>query len=69
LAENKTKKTKNKKQWRAPSGSSAESEGLRLSIPVSDAMLVHGIPEYTRSDNGLEMTSKLVRGWLEQVGA
>jgi len=36
---------------------------------LSDAMLVHGIPEHIRSDNGPEMTSKLVRGWLEQVGA
>jgi len=35
---------------------------------LSDAMLLHGIPEHIRSDNGPEMTSKLVRGWLEQVG-
>ena len=32
-------------------------------------MLVHGVPAHIRSDNGPEMTSKLVRGWLEQVGA
>jgi len=36
---------------------------------LSDAMLVHGVPEHIRSDNGPEMTSRLVRGWLEQVGA
>jgi len=36
---------------------------------LSDAMLLHGIPEHIRSDNGPEMTSKLVRGWLAQVGA
>jgi len=36
---------------------------------LSDAMLAYGIPEHIRSDNGPEMTSKLVRGWLEQVGA
>jgi len=36
---------------------------------LSDAMLTHGIPEHIRSDNGPEMTSRLVRGWLEQVGA
>jgi len=36
---------------------------------LPDAMLLHGIPEHIRSDNGPEMTSKLVRGWLEQVGA
>ena len=36
---------------------------------LSDAMLVHGVPGHIRSDNGPEMTSRLVRGWLEQVGA
>lgn len=36
---------------------------------LCDAMLVHGVPEHIRSDNGPEMTSRLVRGWLEQVGA
>ena len=36
---------------------------------LSDAMLLHGVPEHIRSDNEPEMTSRLVRGWLEQVGA
>jgi len=35
---------------------------------LSDAMLSHGIPEHIRSDNGPEMTSKLVRNWLQQIG-
>jgi len=34
---------------------------------LSDAMLLHGIPGHIRSDNGSEMASKRVRGWLEQV--
>ena len=36
---------------------------------LSDAMLIHGLPEYIRSDNGPEMTSKLVRSWLQQIGS
>ena len=35
---------------------------------LSDAMLFHGIPEYSRSDNGPEMTSKRVRNWLQLIG-
>ena len=31
-------------------------------------MLIHGIPEHIRSDNGPEMTSKRVRNWLQQIG-
>jgi len=36
---------------------------------MADAMLVRGIPEHIRSDNGPEMTAKVVRSWLESVGA
>ena len=36
---------------------------------LADVMLVHGVPEHIRSDNGAEMTAKVVRGWLVQVGA
>jgi transposase InsO family protein len=35
---------------------------------LADAMLVHGIPEHVRSDNGAEMTAKIVREWLTQLG-
>jgi len=31
-------------------------------------MLVRGVPEHIRSDNGAEMTAKVVRNWLTQVG-
>ena len=34
---------------------------------LSDAMLFHGIPEHSRSDNGPEMTSKRVRNWLQLI--
>ena len=36
---------------------------------MADVMLVRGIPEHIRSDNGPEMTAKIVRSWLENVGA
>jgi putative transposase len=36
---------------------------------LSQAMLIHGVPEHIRSDNGPEMTSKVVRDWLQQVGS
>ena len=35
---------------------------------MADVMLVRGIPEHIRSDNGPEMTAKIVRHWLAQVG-
>jgi putative transposase len=34
-----------------------------------DVMVVRGVPEHIRSDNGLEMTAKIVRGWLANVRA
>ena len=36
---------------------------------MADVMLVRGVPEHIRSDNGAEMTAKVVRNWLMQVGA
>jgi len=36
---------------------------------MADAMLVRGIPEHIRSDNGPEMTAKIVRRWLANVGS
>ena len=35
---------------------------------LADVMLTHGIPEHIRSDNGPEMTAKIVRDWLPRVG-
>ena len=32
-------------------------------------MLMRCVPEHIRSDNGAEMTAKVVRNWLTQVGA
>jgi putative transposase len=31
-------------------------------------MLLHGIPQHIRSDNGPKMTAKLVQDWLFRVG-
>ena len=36
---------------------------------MADVMLMRGVPEHIRSDNGAEMTAKVVRSWLTQVGA
>jgi transposase InsO family protein len=36
---------------------------------MADAMLCKGVPEHIRSDNGPEMTAKVVRDWLGRVGS
>ena len=42
--------------------------GMAVLETVADAMIAHGVPEHIRSDNGPEMTAKIVRGWLAGVG-
>ena len=44
-------------------------DGLGVLETMADVMLVRGIPEHIRSDNGLEMTAKIIRSWLANVGA
>ena len=36
---------------------------------LSDVMLMRGVPDHIRSDNGPEFTSKVLRAWLATVGA
>jgi putative transposase len=36
---------------------------------LADVMLLRGVPEHIRSDNGPEMTAKIIRDWLPAVGA
>jgi len=36
---------------------------------MADVMLVKGVPEHIRSDNGPEMTANIIRDWLPKVGA
>ena len=36
---------------------------------MADVMLTRGVPEHIRSDNGAEMTAKVVRGWFARLGA
>jgi putative transposase len=43
--------------------------GMGVIEAMADAMIVHGVPEHIRSDNGPEMTAKTVRNWLANVGA
>ena len=35
---------------------------------LANAMMIHGIPEYIRSDNGLEFIAKELRIWLSGIG-
>jgi len=35
---------------------------------LADLMIIHGSPEYIRSDNGPEFTAKAVREWLSNMG-
>jgi putative transposase len=43
--------------------------GMGVIEAMADATIVHGVPEHIRSDNGPEMTAKVVRNWLANVGA
>lgn len=36
---------------------------------MADVMIARGVPNHIRSDNGAEMTAKIVRNWLSTVGA
>jgi transposase InsO family protein len=36
---------------------------------MADTMLKRGIPRHIRSDNGPEMTARVVRDWLAQIGS
>ena len=36
---------------------------------LADVMLVRGVPEHLRSDNGPEFTAKALREWLQRMGA
>lgn len=41
---------------------------LNVIETLAEAMLIYGIPQYVRSDNGPEMTAKVVREWLPTLG-
>jgi transposase InsO family protein len=43
--------------------------GMGVIETMADAMIARGVPEHIRSDNGPEMTAKIVRSWLAGVGA
>ena len=43
--------------------------GLGVLETMADVMIARGVPEHIRSDNGAEMTAKVVRHWLASVGA
>jgi transposase InsO family protein len=36
---------------------------------LADVMLIHGVPEHIRSDNGPEFVAQKLRNWLSAVGA
>ena len=35
---------------------------------LADAMVIHGIPKYIRSDNGPEFVARILRDWLKEIG-
>lgn len=35
---------------------------------LSELFIIHGIPDYIRSDNGSEFTAGIIREWLKKVG-
>ena len=43
--------------------------GFGVIETFADVMLQRGIPEHIRSDNGPEMTAKVVRAWFQKLGA
>ena len=43
--------------------------GFGVIETFADVMLQRGIPEHIRSDNGPEMTAKVVRSWFQQIGS
>lgn len=44
-------------------------DSLGVLETMADVMLMSGVPEHIRSDNRPEMTAKIVRQWLANVGA
>jgi transposase InsO family protein len=36
---------------------------------MADVMLERGVPKHIRSDNGAEMTARIVRNWFARLGA
>jgi len=43
--------------------------GMQVIETLADVMVLKGVPEFIRSDNGPEMTAKEVKRWLQEVGA
>lgn len=43
--------------------------GFGVIETFADVMLQRGIPEHIRSDNGPEMTAKVVRSWFQKIGS
>jgi len=50
-----------------PSRLTGSSTQPMYSIPLLDLFVLHGVPDYIRSDNGSEFTAKLVRNWLKKL--
>jgi transposase InsO family protein len=38
-------------------------------VALADLMVIRGVPEHIRSDNGPEFTAKAVREWLARLGS
>ena len=53
-------------EW--PPGVARRINSLGVIETLADVMLIHDIPQHIRSDNGAEMTTKVIRSWLGQLG-
>jgi putative transposase len=43
-------------------------ESVQVIEQLANAMIANGIPEFIRSDNGLEFIAKELRSWLSSIG-
>jgi transposase InsO family protein len=51
------------------SGKLVSPEGRRQAVQGIREKYGLGVPEHVRSDNGSEMTAKIVRSWFAKLGA
>lgn len=43
-------------------------KALYVLVCLSDLILVCGVPDHIRSDNGAEFTAHLIKDWLKKIG-
>ena len=43
-------------------------KSTELLFKLSELLVMHGVPDYIKSDNGSEFAANLIRKWLERIG-